>query len=171
MDSGEIINKVAQSGLVTFNLQDYYTQGKRQVLDIQEWLFKGLMLKEKEFREFVKAHDWSQYSGGCVSIICSADAIVPTWAYMLIATKLQPHTDNFVFGSLSELETELFVRALSKVDFSNYTDAKIVIKGCSEVEVPIAIYVEVTRLLMPFAAKLMYGEPCSTVPLWKKDLV
>jgi len=171
MDSGEIINKVAQSGLVTFNLQDYYTQGKRQVLDIQEWLFKGLMLKEKEFREFVKAHDWSQYSGGCVSIICSADAIVPTWAYMLIATKLQPHTDNFVFGSLSELETELFVRALSKVDFSNYTDAKIVIKGCSEVEVPIAIYVEVTRLLMPLAAKLMYGEPCSTVPLWKKDLV
>ena len=169
MDSGEIINKVAQSGLITFNLQDHYTPGKRTVLDIQEWLFKGLMLKEKEFRESVKAHDWTQYAGECVAIICSADAIVPTWAYMLIATRLQPHTDNFVFGSLSELETELFVRALSKVDFSNYTDAKVVIKGCSEVEVPIAIYVEVTRLLMPFAAKLMYGEPCSTVPLWKKD--
>lgn len=169
MDTGEIINKVASSGLITFNLADYYTPGDRVMLDIKPWLYMELMLKEKDFREHVKQHDWSQYKDACVAVQCSADAIIPTWAYMLIATRLQPHTEHFIFGSAAQLEIELFLRKLQSVDFSAFQGQKMVIKGCSDVAVPESIYVELTRRLMPYADKLMYGEPCSTVPLYKKS--
>ncbi len=165
--SGEIINRVASSSLITFNLADYYTSGERRTLDIKDWLFMGLMLKEKEFRESLRQHDWSSYTGKCVAVFCSADAIVPTWAYMLIATYLQPVTQHFMFGKPEELETVLFLKALDKIDFSVYQGQKIVIKGCSEIHVPEAIYVEATRRLLPYAQKISYGEPCSTVPLYK----
>lgn len=168
METGEIINKVASSGLITFNLADYYIRSERVVFDIKNWLYMGLILKEKDFRENVKNHDWQQYRGKCVSLICSADAIVPTWAYMLLATRLQPVTEHFIFGSLEELETELFLRELSKIDFSVFNGEKIVIKGCSDVNVPASVYVDLTRRLMPHAGKIMFGEPCSTVPLYKK---
>lgn len=168
MNSGEIINRVASSGLITFNLADYYTPGERVFLDIKHWLFRELMLKEKDFRETVEAHNWSQYAGKCVAIGCSSEAIIPTWAYMLIATRLTPFTPHFIFGNLESLEVELFTRELNQHDFSVYAGQKMVIKGCSEIFVPVAVYVDLTRRLIPLAQKIAYGEPCSTVPIYKK---
>ncbi len=162
-----IINKVANSKLVSFNLEDYHTKGERQVFDIKDWLFQGMILKEKDFRNYVKEHYWSQYQGMNVAIVCSADAIVPTWAYMLIATKLEPHANMLIFGSKAELENALFQQALSKIDINDYKDAKVVIKGCGDIPVPDYAYVEITRLLRPHVSSIMYGEPCSTVPLYK----
>lgn len=164
----QIVNRVAGSNLVTFDLETLYRPGKRVVLDIQDQLYQGLILKEKDFRAFVKDHPWSQYAGQFVAITCSADAVVPTWAYMLVALALEPHAEFFVFGSLEELETRLFTEALARVDWSQYQDARVVVKGCSKVAVPQAVYVEATRLLKPRTASLMFGEPCSTVPLYKR---
>lgn len=164
----EPVNRVANSGLITFNLEDFYFRGEREIIDIKDVLFMGLILKEKEFRTWVEAFDWSFYQGKVVSIICSADAIVPTWAYMLIATKLSQIAEYFCFGSAEFLNQALFFHALSNHDFSVYQDRKVVIKGCSQIEVPVSVYVEASRRLMPYAQKIMYGEPCSTVPLYKK---
>ncbi|MFI5149487.1 MAG: DUF2480 family protein [Bacteroidia bacterium] len=165
----EIVNKVAQSGLIEFNLEDYYPKGERVLLDIKDRLFQGLILKEKDFREFVKTENWSSYSGKNVAIICSADAIVPTWAYMLLATALAPYASFTFFGNPEALESALFQKALSVIDVEKFRDQKIVIKGCSNLPVPISAYVEITRILRPVAQSLMYGEPCSTVPLFKKS--
>lgn len=166
--SDEIINKVARSPLQTFNLEEFYTPGERILFDIADQLFQGLILKEKDFRDFVQSNDWSKYAGKHVAISCSADAIVPTWAYMLLSVALQPHATTVIFGSLEELETQLFRNNLDKVDWDKFKDAKVVIKGCSAVAVPIAAYVEVTSRLRPLASSIMFGEPCSTVPLFKK---
>jgi hypothetical protein len=163
-----IVNKVAGSGLITLNLEDYYHSGERVVYDLKDNLFHGLILKEKDFREFLKGHDWSQYAGKNVAITCSADAIVPTWAYMLLATHLEPYANFFLFGDLEALETALFGQALSKIDVADYKDARIVVKGCGSLPVPTYAYVEITRLLKPYVKSLMYGEPCSTVPLYKR---
>lgn len=164
----EIINKVANSGLISFDLADYYHKGERVVYDIKDNLFHGLILKEKDFREFVKNHDWTQYTGKNVAIICSADAIVPTWAYMLLVTKIEPYANIVVFGDLKELEDVLFRDALSKIDMDKYANEKVVVKGCGDIPVPVSAYVEITRKLRPVAKSIMYGEPCSTVPLYKK---
>jgi hypothetical protein len=161
-----LVNRVAQSALLTLNLEDLRLPGERELLDIKEVLFQGLILREKDFRTWVKAHDWASYSGKHVAITCSADAIVPGWAYMLLATVLQPHTTSFVFGTLDQLETALYVQAFAAHDWSVYAGEKVVLKGCGHV--PVAAYVEATRLLMPHADKLMYGEPCSTVPLYRR---
>lgn len=163
-----IVNKVAASGLVTFNLELYYDQGERVVYDIKENLFHGLMLREKDFREFVKEHDWSAYAGKNIAVICSADAIVPTWAYMLLANKMKPYANEVVFGSVEALEAVLFAKALAKIDLSVYQDARVVIKGCADIDVPVAAYVEITNLLTPVVKSMMYGEPCSTVPIFKR---
>lgn len=163
-----IVNKVAASGLVTLNLEAYYHQGERIVYDIKENLFYGLMLKEKDFREFIKTHDWSAYAGKNIAVICSADAIVPTWAYMLLSSKMKPYANEVVFGSLEALETVLFTKALAKIDLSAYQDARVVIKGCGDIDVPVSAYVEITNLLTPVAKSIMYGEPCSTVPVFKR---
>jgi hypothetical protein len=163
-----IINKVANSGLVTLNLEDYYHQGERVVYDIKDNLFMGMILKEKDFREFLKSHDWSVYAGKNVAIICSEDAIVPTWAYMLLTLKLQPVANLVVFGNLQQLEEKLYYDAIAKINPHDYLDARVVIKGCSKVPVPTVAYVEITRLLQPYVKSLMFGEPCSTVPLYKK---
>ncbi|RAV99923.1 hypothetical protein DQQ10_16915 [Pseudochryseolinea flava] len=163
-----IINRVVNSGLITFNLEDYYQPGERVVIDIRHQLFQELILKEKDFRDFIKQHDWSQYKNKYVAITCTADAIVPQWAFMLVAIALAPYAKFFVFGTLEELETEIFRRTLGTIDWTQYQNAKIVVKGCSKVLVPAAIYIDVTRSLQPFAASLMFGEPCSTVPLYKK---
>lgn len=167
-DQDLIINKVANSGLLTLDLEDYYHPGERVVYDLKDNLFHGLILKEKDFREFLKGHDWGQYSGKNVAIICSADAIVPTWAYMLLATHLEPYANFFVFGSLDTLEEALFAQALAKIDVASFKDARVVVKGCGNLPVPIYAYVEITRLLKSHVKSLMYGEPCSTVPLYKK---
>ena len=165
----QIVNKVANSSLITFNLEEYYVQGDRILLDIKDQLYQGLILKEKDFRDFIKTHDWSQYQNKFIAITCSEDAIVPTWAYMLLTIALQPFAKKIVFGSLQELETLLYREQLEKIDWSKFNNAKVVVKGCSKVDVPIAVYVEATNRLKPFAASLMFGEPCSTVPLFKKS--
>lgn len=164
----EIVNKVAQSGLITIDLEEYYPKGDRVLFDIKNLLFQGLILKEKDFREFVKNEDWSKYQNKYVAIVCSADAIVPTWAYMLLTTQLEPFAKKVVFGNLEVLETVLYDEILSTIKPEDYTDAKIIIKGCGKLPVPIAAYVELTRILRPVAKSIMYGEPCSTVPLYKQ---
>jgi hypothetical protein len=164
----QIINKVANSSLVTLDLEQYFEPGERLLLDIKDQLYQGFVLREKDFREFIKNHDWSYYSNKFVAITCSTEAIVPTWAYMLLAIALKPFAKGVIFGSLLELEIENYRRALSKIDWSSFAGAKVVIKGCSKVEVPVAIYVDVADRLRPYASSLMFGEPCSTVPLFKK---
>ena len=167
----EIINKVANSKLEVFDLEDYFPKEEIIALDISQWLFEGFILKEKDFREFIKAHDWSQYAGKNVAITCSEDAIVPTWAYMLLAIQLEPYAHMVVFGSLADLETKLYEEALSKINFQEYEGTRVVVKGCSKVSVPTSAYVEITRRLRPYAQSIMFGEPCSTVPLYKKPKV
>lgn len=162
------VNKVAASGLITLNLEEYYHTGERVVYDIKDNLFHGLMLREKDFREFIKAHDWAAYTGKNIAIICSADAIVPTWAYMLLANKLKPYANEVVFGSLETLESVLFAKALAKIDLSAFAGERVVIKGCADIEVPVSAYVEITGLLTPVVKSIMYGEPCSTVPIFKR---
>ncbi len=164
----EIINKVATSSLIQIDLESLYPEGERVVYDLKNNLFQELILREKDFRAFLKEHDWTNYQNKHVAITCSVDAIVPTWAYMLLAIHLEPFAKTIIFGTLEALEVELFKKALAKIDLQSYKDAKIVIKGCSKHEVPIAAYVELSKLLRPFAASIMFGEPCSTVPLYKK---
>jgi len=162
------VNKVAASGLVTLNLEEYYPAGERLVYDIKDNLFHGLMLREKDFREFIKTQDWSQYTGKNVAVICSADAIVPTWAYMLLANRMKPYANEVVFGNLDVLEAVLFTKALSKIDINAFANERVVIKGCGDIAVPTAAYVELTNLLTPVVKSIMYGEPCSTVPVFKR---
>ncbi|PZR03128.1 MAG: hypothetical protein DI539_26705 [Flavobacterium psychrophilum] len=164
----EIVNRVNQSQLVTFDLEELYTPGERVLLDIKDQLFQGMILKEKDFRDFIKATDWSVYKNKFVAITCSVDAIIPTWAFMLLTIALQSHASKIVFGNIDDLENQIFHDTLSTIDYETYRDAKIVIKGCSKVHVPVAVYVEATNKLKPFAASIMFGEPCSTVPLYKK---
>jgi hypothetical protein len=164
----EIINRVAKSGIITINLEKFYPQGDRLLFDIKDHLFQGLILKEKDFREFIKNEDWTTYTDKYVALICSEDAIVPTWAYMLLATKLDPFVKKVVFGDLETLETVLYNDILNKLNINAYKDARVVIKGCGDLPVPKAAYVEITRLLRPVAKSIMYGEACSMVPLYKQ---
>lgn len=163
-----IVNRVANSPLITLNLEEYYHPGERVVYDIKDNLFQEMILREKDFRAFVKEHEWSKYQDKNVALTCSADAIVPTWAYMLLASKIEPYANLLVFGSLEVLEDMLYKEAISRIDFSAYQDKRVVIKGCSKVQVPVYAYIELTRQLRPYASSIMYGEPCSTVPIYKK---
>ena len=163
-----IINKVAESGLVSFDLADFYPQGERVIYDIKDNLFQGLMLREKDFREFIKQHDWSQYQDKHVAITCSTDAIVPTWAYMLLANKISPYARTVTFGNLETLETILFENAFSNLDLEKYKDQRVVLKGCGDIPVPVSAYVDLTAKLTKVAKSIMYGEPCSTVPIFKR---
>ncbi|TXD50236.1 MULTISPECIES: DUF2480 family protein [unclassified Polaribacter] len=164
----KIINKVALSGIININLETFYPKGERVLFDIKERLFEGLILREKDFRAFIKNEDWSAYQDKYVALICSEDAIVPTWAYMLLATHLTPFVKKVVFGDLETLETVLYHELLNKLPIHEYKDARIVIKGCGDLPVPNAAYVEITRLLRPVAKSIMYGEACSMVPLYKQ---
>ncbi|MEO8148795.1 MAG: DUF2480 family protein [Bacteroidia bacterium] len=163
----EIINRVTSSGLITINLEEFYVEGERVIFDMKDYLFQELMLREKDFREFVKTNDWSVYKDKLVAITCSNDAIVASWAYMIVAAALQPFAKKIVFGNAETLETVLFTEALSKLNSEDYRDQRIVIKGCSDKPVPVSAYVELTRILQPVAKSIMYGEPCSTVPIYK----
>jgi hypothetical protein len=163
-----IVNKVAQSGLVSLDPASFYPPGERVLYDIKDNLFMELMLREKDFREFVKTHDWAQYKDKNVAVTCTADAIVPTWAYMLLANKLAPYAREVVFGDMATLETILFEKALNALDVEQYRDQRIVIKGCGDIAVPQSAYVELTKKLTPVVKSLMYGEPCSTVPIYKR---
>ena len=163
----EIVNKVANSGLITFDLEEYYPQGKRTVIDLKDWLFEELILKEKDFREQVRQHDWSQYKEQFVSIDCTADAIVPVWAYMLIASSLIPHAKTVVRGTLEQLESFLFQSVIVDLDVSPYKNQRVIIKGCSNLDIVDHAYMAITTKLRPVAKSIMYGEACSSVPLWK----
>jgi hypothetical protein len=163
----EIINKVAASGIVTIDLEEFYDPAERVIFDIKPHLFMELMLREKDFRQFIKDKDWSEYQDKIVGIICTADAVVPTWAYMLLSLALQPHAKRIFFGNLQEVENMLFSEKVAALNLSDYKDARVVIKGCSDKPVPINAYVQLSALLKPLAKSIMYGEPCSTVPLYK----
>lgn len=168
MDDKPIVNRVAQSSLVQLDLEQYYHQGQRVVWDLKDCLYQQLILREQDFRQFIAEHDWTQYRDQNVAVSCSVDAIIPTWAYMLVAVHLQPHAHHVVFGDLNALEQSLFQRALHQIDLEQYRDAKVIIKGCSNYPVPAFAYVELVRLLMDYTQSIMYGEPCSTVPLYKR---
>ncbi len=164
----QIINKVANSGLVSLDLETFYPKGERVLYDLKQNLFMDLILKEKDFREFLKIHDWSQYAGKNVAITCTEDVLIPTWAYMLLVSKLQPFAHKIVLGNLDKLEEVLFDEALSNINLEPFYNAKIVIKGCSKEAVPTSAYVKITELLQPIAQSIMFGEPCSTVPIFKR---
>ncbi len=163
-----IVNKIAQSGLLTFDLTEIAPKGERVIYDIKDNLFHGLILREKDFRAFIKEHDWSQYEGKYVAITCSADAIVPTWAYMLLATRLQTHAKEVVFGNERTLEDILFERNLASLDFEQFRDQRVVLKGCGEIPIPESAFVKFTMEVSKVAKSIMYGEPCSTVPVYKR---
>lgn len=162
-----ITNKIASSGIQILDLEELYPQGERTVFDIAPMLWEGIALKEKDFRAFVKHHDWSQYQGRSVSVHCSVDAIIPTWAFMLVATHLQPYAAFVTHGDAEQLERAIFTRFVQGLDVGPYRNARIVVKGCSKLPVPMNAYVELTAKLLPVVKSLMFGEPCSTVPLYK----
>lgn len=164
----EITNKVALSGLITIDLGEFYPAGQRVTIDIKDQLFQGLILREKDFREFIKTHDWSQYKDAYVALTCSADAIIPDWAWMLLASALEPFAKKIVFGNAEMVETVLYDEIISAIDIQQYKDARIVIKGCGDKPVPKTAYIDLTRKLQPVVKSIMYGEPCSTVPVYKK---
>lgn len=165
----EIKNKVSESGLLQFDLEELYLQGERILFDLKPWLFEELILKEKDFREQIKNHDWSQYKNKFVAITCSVDAVIPTWAYMLVVTQLEPIARRVIFGSLNSFEEQLFNEEISKLDPEKFRNQKVVIKGCGD-HVPVSAYIEFTRFLRPLAKSIMYGEPCSTVPVYKAKI-
>jgi hypothetical protein len=168
MNIEPIINKVESSGLLTLDLETYLPKGEMVVFDMKPFLFMELILKEKDFRADMQAHDWSVYTAKNVAITCSADAIIPMWAYMLVASNLQPVAKDFVFGDLQKLQDTIMLKNLAQINAVDYADARVVIKGCGEMPISETAYVEITKLLRPFAKSIMYGEPCSTVPIYKK---
>jgi hypothetical protein len=166
--SEPFVNKVAESGLITLDLETWYPKEETAVFDMKEHLFMGMILKEKDFREALKILDWSAYSNKNVALTCSADAIIPVWAWMLVATYLQPVAKEIVMGDEKELHKHLFLKNLSTINVNDYTDQRVVIKGCGETPIADYVYMEITKLLRPVAKSIMYGEPCSTVPVFKK---
>ena len=166
--SETFVNKVAESGLVSFDLEEYYPKGEIKTFDLKEYLFMGLILKEKDFRAALQSTDWAVYQDAYVAITCTADAIIPMWAYMLVASYLQPFAKEVVFGDEKKLVSTLLLKNLAAVKGEDYTDQRVVVKGCGEVDNPETAYVEITNKLRPFVKSIMYGEPCSTVPIYKK---
>jgi hypothetical protein len=162
------VNKVAESGLLTIDLEEFYPKGDVAVFDMQDHLFMGLILKEKDFREALKNLDFTIYQNKNVALTCTADAIIPVWAYMLAATYLQPFAKEIIFGNEEFLHKTLFLKNLAAINVNNYTDQRVVIKGCGELPITELAYVEITKLLRPIVKSIMYGEPCSTVPIYKK---
>ncbi|MBL0268381.1 MAG: DUF2480 family protein [Chitinophagaceae bacterium] len=166
--SEPLINKVAESGLVTLDLEQYYPKGETAVFDLKDYLFMGMILKEKDYREGLKTTDWSVYSGKNVALTCSADAIIPVWAWMLAAAYLQPVAKELVMGDEKELHKQLYLKNIAAINPEEFTDKRMVIKGCGETPIADFVYMEVTKKLLPVAKSIMYGEPCSTVPVYKK---
>ncbi len=166
-----LINKVAQSGLITLNLEKFFPQGEIAHFDLKNYLFMELILKEKDFREALKIHDWTQYEGKNILVYCSADAIIPVWAYMLVATYAEPFAREIYQGDEENFYKTYYFNAINNLNIAEYEGQKIVIKGCSDLPVPPAAYLALTKKLRPFAQSIMYGEPCSTVPIYKKAKV
>lgn len=166
--SDEIINRVANSKLITIDLEDYYPKGERVLFDIKDWLLEGLVLREKDFRQQASEHNWEQYKHCFVALTCTTDAIIPAWAYMLLSTYLEPYATKTVIGDLNTLETSIYQHILSELDVTEFQDKPIIIKGCSNKPIPDNAYIQLTTKLKPIAKSIMYGEACSSVPLYKK---
>lgn len=164
----EIINRVANSKLQTFDLEELYPKGERVSFDISEWLYEGIVLREKDFREKADSHDWSQYTDKYVALHCTADAIIPGWAYLLLSIYLSPHVAKVAVGTLEELETVLFTEILQNKDYSEYKDGLVIIKGCAHKPIPPNAYILAAQKLQPIARSIMYGEACSSVPLYRR---
>lgn len=164
----EIRNRVAESKLITFDLEDFYQEGRREVVDIKDWLYEGFILREKEFRFHLDKQDWSNYQDAYVALTCSTDAIVPGWAFMLVASKLTPFAKKVVVGNLETLETALYQEQLSQLDLEPFKDKPVIIKGCSNKPVPENAYILAMTQIQQVAKSVMYGEACSAVPLYKK---
>ena len=165
--SNEIINRVANSPLITIDLEEIYPEGKRLQLDIAQWLEEGLILREKQFRETLKEFDFSPYKDAFVALHCSTDAILPGWAYLLITSHLQPYAQYITVGTLEDLDRELYDQLITEMNISPYFGKKIILKGCSRKPVPDSAYIQLAQKLLPHVDSLMFGEACSTVPLFK----
>lgn len=164
----EIVNRVANSKLITIDLEDFYPKGNRVVFDVKDWLFEGLILREKDFREQVRNHDWTQYQDNFVALTCSTDAIIPSWAYLLLTTELSVYAKKVVVGSLELLETVLYQEIISKLDTTEYDNKPVIVKGCANMPIPPSAYTLLIEKIQPVAKTIMFGEACSTVPLFKK---
>jgi len=165
------VNKVAESGIITLDLETFYPKDGVLVFDMKDYLFMGLILKEKDFRLALKSLDTSVYKDKIAAITCSADAVIPMWAYMLAASALQPVVKEIVFGNEETARKNILLKNLASVNVNDFADKRVVIKGCGEIPVSEEAYIEITRLLRPVAKSIMYGEPCSTVPVFKKEKV
>ena len=163
-----IINKVSESALMTLNLEDYFPSDEIAVFDMKDYLFMGLILKEKEFRESLKNLDLSLFTNKAIAVTCSADAVIPMWAYMLVASTLQPVANEIIFGTAEDLKNKLLLKNIAQLPLNDFTGKRVVIKGCGDLPVGEAAYLEATKILRPVAKSIMYGEPCSTVPIYKK---
>ncbi len=166
--SDEIINRVQKSSLITIDLEDFYPTGQRLVFDISDWLYERIILKEKDFREKIKKHNWSKYSGKYVAINCLTDAIIPSWAFMLITINLEGYAKLVVQGNLDDLENAVFYNVIEKIEISEYENKSVIIKGCSNMPIPDNAYIFLIQKIKPVVKSLMFGEACSTVPLYKK---
>jgi len=164
----EIKNRVANSNLITVDLEDFYPKGKRLEVDISMFLFQGLLLREREFRVKINKHDWSQYQHSYIALTNKNQALVPAWAFMLITTKLSPIAKMIIIGNKNELEIIIFSNIIAKIDVSNYKDRPVIIKGCSKKDIPENSYIQLIQKIQPVAKSIMYGEACSSVPLFKK---
>ncbi len=163
----EIVNKVAQSGIVSIDLEELFPAEPIVVFDLKDHLFRGLILKEKDFREALASTDWAQYTNTYLTVDCSADAIIPNWAYMLVAAYAQPFAIEVLMGNTETAIQKIYAEKISKIDMEQYRGQRVVVKGCSDKPVPVDAYLDITRLLKPVAKSIMYGEPCSTVPIYK----
>ncbi|MBT8261980.1 MAG: DUF2480 family protein [Bacteroidia bacterium] len=166
--SDEIVNRVANSKLLTIDLEEYYPEGERLSLDISQWLYEGFVLREKEFRAFVKDFDWSSYENTYLAVNCSTDAIVPAWAYMLISLEAGKYAKKVIFGDLSDMETVIYSEIISDLDVDFFRDKPVIIKGCTHKPIPENAYLLLAQRLQPVAKSIMYGEACSSVPLFKR---
>ncbi|MBO9570714.1 MAG: DUF2480 family protein [Chitinophagaceae bacterium] len=164
----EIVNKIAASALEQIDLEEYYPREKITVFDLKPHLFMELILKEKDFREALQKLDWSVYQDQLVGVTCSADAIIPSWAYMLVASYLQPFTKEIYFGNEQDVIKELFIQNIRNIDINRFADQRVVVKGCGDITIGEFAYLEITKRLRPVVKSIMYGEPCSTVPVYKK---
>jgi hypothetical protein len=163
----EIINRVAESSLLQIDLEDFLPKAEVLPYDLAQNLFEGMILKENDFRDFLKNHNWNQYEGKTLAIHCSKDAIVPNWAYMLLATKLNEHKANGLFGSVNEVKEKLLLESFTKSDLGSYNGKKVLVKGCGSFDLSPAVYIEITNQLQPIVNSLMFGEACSSVPVFK----
>ncbi|MFN6286065.1 MAG: DUF2480 family protein [Bacteroidota bacterium] len=165
----EFVNKVAESGLITIDLENWYPKGEIVVFDLKDYLFMGMIVKEKEFRDTLKNTDWEVYRNKMVSVVCSVDAIIPSWAFMLVASYLQPVCKELALATPEEMRKQVFLRNIQSINSVDYKDQRVIVKGCGDTPIGDFAYLEIARILRPVVRSLMYGEPCSTVPVFKKQ--